>query len=65
MWICVFVRMKVLDEYILILLYLLLLTRVHCLANEPKGVSTQMKAPGEYILMVMFALMKTFHFLAN
>ena len=48
--------MKALDEYILMVLYVLLLKRVHFLVNEPKlkGMTTQMKALDEYIHMVLF-----------
>ena len=54
-------QMKALDEYILMLLFVLLLRRVHFLA----GVTTQMKALDEYILMVLFVLvLKRVHFLA-
>ena len=52
--------MKALDEYILMVLFVLLLKRVHFLVNETyicKGVTTQMKALDEYFLMVVFTLL--------
>ena len=45
-------QMKALDEYILMVLFVLLLKRVHFLQTKPKGVTTQMKALDEYILKV-------------
>ena len=50
--------MKALDEYIITVLFVLLLKRVHFFVNEfkPKGVTTQMKALDEYILKVLFEL---------
>ena len=57
--------MKALNEYILVVLFVLLLKRVHFLANETKGVTTQMmKALDEYFLMITFlSLLKKVHFL--
>ena len=53
-------QMKALDEYLLMVLFVLLLKRVHFLAN------TQMKAVDQYILMVLFVLLqKIVHFLVN
>ena len=53
--------MKALDEYILMVLFVLLLKRVHFLANETQRCqTTQLKALDEYILMELFVL---FHFL--
>ena len=47
---------KALDEYILMILLVLLLKRVHFLVNETcKGVTIQ-NALSEYILMVLFVL---------
>ena len=47
---------KALDEYILMVLLVLLLKRVHFLVNETcKGVTIQ-NALSEYILMVLFVL---------
>ena len=58
--------MKALNEYILVVLFVLLLKRVHFLANETKGVTTQMKALNEYLLIVLFVLLlKRVQFLAN
>ena len=58
--------MKALDEYILMVLFVLLLKRVHFLKTKPKGVTTQMKALDECILMVPFVLLlKRVHFLVN
>ena len=50
--------MKALDEYILMVLLVLLLKRIHnfFLQTKPKGVTIQMKALDEYILMVLFAV---------
>ena len=57
---------KDLDECILMVLFVLLLKRVHFLPTKPKGVTTQMKALDEYILMVLFVLLlKRVHFLTN
>ena len=39
-------------KYIVLVLFVLLLKRVHFLANETKGVTIQMKALDEYILLV-------------
>ena len=47
------IQVKALDEYVLMVMFVLLLKRVHFLA----GVTTQMKALDEYILMVMFVLL--------
>ena len=53
-------QMKGLDEYIIMVLFVLLLKRVHFL------VTTQTKALDEYTLMVLFVLLlKRAHFLAN
>ena len=58
--------MKALDKYILMVPFVLLLKRVHILANKPKCVTTQMKALDKYILMVLFVLLlKRVHILAN
>ena len=43
--------MKALDQYILMILFVLLLKRVHFLVNGPKGVTTQMNALDQYILI--------------
>ena len=52
--------------YILMVLSVLSLKRVHFLVTKPKVVTTQMKALDEYILMVLFVfLLKRVHFLAN
>ena len=56
--------MKALDEYILMVLFVLLLKGSFSVQTKPKGVTTQMKALGEYILMVVFVLLlKRVHFL--
>ena len=58
--------METLKEYILMVLFALLLKRVHFLLNETKDVTTQMKALNEYFLMVLFVLLlKRVHFLAK
>ena len=48
--------MKALDEYILMVLFVLLLKRVRFLVMKAKAVTTQMKALDEYILMVLFVI---------
>ena len=54
------------DEYILMVLFVLLLTIVNFLETKPKGVTTQMKALDECILMVLFVLLlKIVHFLTK
>ena len=61
--------MKALDEYILMVLFLLVLakeTSFSCNKTKPKGVTTQMKALDEYFLMVVFVLLlKRVHFIVN
>ena len=59
--------MKALDEYILMVLFVLLLKREFIfLQTKPNGVTSQMRALDEYILMVLFVLLlKRVHFLAN
>ena len=50
--------MKALDKYFLVVVFVLLLKRVHFLVNQTyKGETTQMKALDEYFLMVMFMLL--------
>ena len=44
--------MKGLDEYILMVLFVLLLKRVIFLYTKPKGVTTQMKARDVYICVI-------------
>ena len=47
-------------------LFVLVLKRVHFLVNQTKGVTIQMKALDEYILMVLFVLLlKRVHFLVK
>ena len=61
-------QMKALDEYILMVLFVLLLKKfISFLQTKPKGVTTQMKAHlDEYILMVLFVLLlKRVHLLAK
>ena len=56
-------QMKAPDQYLLMVLFVLLLKRVHFLVMKPKGVTTQMKALDECIQMVLFMLLlKTVHF---
>ena len=55
--------MKALDEYFLMVLFVLLLKRVQFLVNETQSVTTQMKSLDEYSLMALFVLlMKRVHF---
>ena len=55
-----------LDEYIIRVLIVLLLKRVHFLQMKPKGVTTQTNVLDEYIIMVLIVLvLKKVHFLAN
>ena len=50
--------MKAIDEYILMVLFVLLLKRVLFLVNETyKCMTTQMKALDKYISMVLFVLL--------
>ena len=50
--------MKALAEYILTVLFVLLLKRVHFFVNETyKCMTTQMKALDKYISMVLFVLL--------
>ena len=49
--------MKALDEYFLMVLFVLLLKRVQFLVNETQSVTTQMKALDEYSLMALFVLL--------
>ena len=49
--------MKALDEYIEMVLFVLLLKRVHFLEAKPQGVTTQMKALEDHILIVLFVLL--------
>ena len=52
--------MKALDEYILMVLFLLVLakeTSFSCNKTKPKGVTTQMKALDEYFLIMVFTLL--------
>ena len=59
---CVPTQMKLFDEYILLVLSVLVLKSVHTLQTKSKGVTTQMKAFDEYILMVLSVLvLKSVH----
>ena len=56
--------MRALDEYILMVVFVLLLRRVHFLTNETESVTTQMKALDEFFLIVLFnLLLKRVHLL--
>ena len=59
--------MKALNEYFLLVVFMLLLNRVHLLVlTKPKGVTTQMKALDENFLMVVFmSLLNVVHVFTN
>ena len=47
--------MKALDDYILVVLFVLFLKRVHS-SKRNLGITTQMKVLDDYILVVLFVL---------
>ena len=49
--------MKALNEFFVMVLFVLLLKRVHFIANLSKGVTIQMKALNEYSLIVVLMLL--------